>query len=405
MDYNSSTWWLARPRLKRLGGIGGSLFFTFFPAFALLAVTALIVTLVAWKPPERMGDALIALGTSVARDALAIDGIIIGVLASLLIAQVLAKRPQLRSAWQLRRFGSVALFAHALAGVTLAVATLCLLGALRDAEHARQLWVILVATGVAIGVAQWIDRYWSRNRRLVRSRIRTTITMNAWVIHRAARSLRRRTGARTRPAGKLLIHVVSFVVLSTLCAGVAAAAVIWISGNGFDALAIVMFMIKMLQAQAFLMVLWLVCGGMQAHALLERGRQFSTIWWLVVSFFTVPWVVALLLLVDYANPNEVAFAAGFITQLVVPYLLLLLNPRRRLALVPRINAYRLWLNRRWRVVHLRDLYAVDWRPSEKARKRRVRQASLRRNRPRSGPASSQLDGEWGASFRMYARGR
>lgn len=125
-----------------------------------------------------------------------------------------------------------------------------------------------------------------RSRRLVRSRARTSITMNAWGIHRAARVLRARPGARTLPTWKLIGHIAAAVIIAPVAAGMAAALVIWISGNSFDPHDIAAFVLDMLRVQAYLLTFWLLGGSMQAQNLLQRGRRFSTAWW--VSYCSSP---------------------------------------------------------------------------------------------------------------------
>lgn len=103
---------------------------------------------------SHVAHALPLLGNTIEDEALAFNTTIIGVLASLPIAQFLAHRPRFKTRHQIRNYISAALFAHLLAGLAVAATTLSVIGAIGNSADLRWLWVIIASTLVAVGVAQ-----------------------------------------------------------------------------------------------------------------------------------------------------------------------------------------------------------------------------------------------------------
>jgi hypothetical protein len=399
MSKGDADWWRGRPRSRRTGAVAFSAFGTAFPAFTVLAVTTIVVFAFQGMVGRRVPAALTHLGRAVERDVLALDGIVLGVLASLLIAQVIAREPRLQTAQEARRYGSVALFAHVLAGLPIAAAVLAVWGAVGDQERSYRLWVILVIATVGIGAAQWIEWYWARNRRLVRNRARTETIVNAWEIHRSSAVLATRSGARRAPVRKLVLHLVLVCSAAALSGSVAVGTIALIVSHELLHLADAAgYLLSFFVSEAWVVPLLVLTAGLQASVITAKDRPWG-IGATMVLMIAVGLPAAFALLVtDWTAPGQAARTVGMLTATALPFVVVLAPSRSAVALAPRMIAVSLRISRCWRIQLLRDVYASEWKRSPAARGRHVRRTSLERNRPERGVGSA----EW---LRTHDRGR
>jgi hypothetical protein len=384
------SWRRQRPRSRRFGTSVTNAVWTLLPALVALAVTFVIIEVS--EPPRinNFAEAFHLLGKSVEREALSFNTMVIGVLASLLVAQVVARRPRFKTEFQVRNYGSAALFAHLLAGLALAATVLSVFGAFGDIEAARGLWVIMASMVVAVGVAQWIEWYWARNRRLLRKRTRAEIAVNAWSIHRSTAFLYSIAGSRQHPTRKLMFYLLSVVIVAAM-AGMAAMELIMLATarNSPGEPALLAYAVIVLPVSILGVSFAAVLAALQACQMLTRERRGSAFVRLFASVFLgLPTLIALLL-IHWEGTAARAGTVGLLVSLTLPFILLILPSKNpHLSIHPRLVAVNLKRSRRKRIKLLRDLWAIEHQAGRRIRARRIRRASLNFNRPTTGLGSS-----------------
>lgn len=402
-------WWKRRPRVRRFGAVASTFFTTGVPALFALLVTGVVVGSVGIPGDANLLRSMRDLGAVVAQDALSFDAIVIGVLASLLIAQVLTRRPRLDTRRRIGRFLSVTMFAHVLAGFALAALCLAVIGAIDNAGRARHLWVLVAATVVAVAVAQWIERHWLRNRRLARNRTHTEITTNAAAIHRYAAVLYERPDARRWPWLKLLLHVLLLLVSAT-AAGVGVAALVgWaMAGRMASWPALMRFGSADASAALVAVMTAAVCVLAQVHQATSTGRIARSgiaVWVTAAGVLLAP-VALTVFVISLQELRYVVWGAGTSTTLLLPAAALLLPVRSFGSFAGRVIAVQLSTSRRYRYALLRDVYVVEKPRSTRKRKKRLfKTIALQRLRPDDGPGSATWCAANGRSARMYPPAR
>ncbi|MBT1681900.1 hypothetical protein [Curtobacterium flaccumfaciens] len=423
MSTAADTWWRQRPQSRRLGTSVANAIATLLPAFLTFFITLVIIGVA--QPPDdtHIAHALQLLGNAIEEEALAFNTTIIGVLASLLIAQVLAQRPRFKTRHQIRNYISAALFAHLLAGLAVAATTLSVIGAIGNSAHVQRLWVIVASTLVAVGVAQWIEWYWARNRRLLRNRTRTELTVNAWSIHRAAAFLQPWSTAHRHPIIKLTIRLILSTVIVAAAATATMAFLILGGTHTFPAPAATAAYACAVAIPTVIGVLVAAfAAAAQTMQMLTRERRGSVFVWLFVPIWAGLPSVILVIFTPWERAEYAAWTVGVIVSIILPFLPLVLPVNSRWpSLHARLIAVSLHRGRKRRLTLLRDLWALERTAGKKARARRIRRVSLTCNRPTAGigspnwhtrhqrhermdpatPARRRTVGRWSAS---YARG-
>jgi hypothetical protein len=386
---NEHSWWLQRPRGRRAAAIAASAFYTAVPAFIVVGATWAFVSMFQDGEPGQTMPALQRLGGSIEESALAFDGIMIGVLASLLIAQVIARKPRLRSDQQIRRYGSVAMFSHLLASLPVAVAVLTMIGALGNADRSNRMWVVVVAALVAVGVAQWIESYWSRNRRLARNHSRIEIAVNARELHRIGAVVSTNFNTRRTPWRKLALHVLSACVVATLVGTIFGAFTIGLIDQEALSPAVVGELgLGLFISQAWTVPLLLLAAALQSRRLSAKDKP----WGIgssacVVIALGLP-ALALTHLSTASSPLVTPVSLALLLAISAPFITLIAPRRSPASLAMRVLAVRFQSRRRKRVQLLRDLYVCEWNRKKKARLGHVARSALRQNRPEVGIGSS-----------------
>lgn len=402
---STADWWKRRPRVRRLGAVASTFFTTGLPAVLVLLATGAVLSLVSIWGGDDLGCLWPDLGAVVAQEALSYDAIVIGVLASLLIAQVLTRRPRLDTQRRIGRFLSVTLFAHVLAGFAVAALCLAVIGAIGNAGAARHLWVLVAATVVAVAVAQWIERHWLRNRRLARNRTHTEIRMNARTIHRYAAVLYERPNARRWPWLKLVLHVL-LLLASATAAGVGVAALVgWaLSGQMASWPALVQFGSDTATVALVAVMIAGVCVLAQVHRATSTGRIARSgvaVWVAAVGGLLIP-VAFTVYVISLQELRYAGWGAGTLVTWLLPAAALVFPVRSFGSLAGRMMAVQLSISRRYRYTLLRDVYVVDKPRRTQKRKERLFEAiALQRLRPDDGPGAAAWSATHGRSMRMY----
>ncbi|KJC64250.1 hypothetical protein [Agreia bicolorata] len=314
---------------------------------------------------------------------------IIGVLTSLLIAQVLARRSRLKTPHEIRNHVSVALFAHLLAGLAIVAALLSAIGAIGSSEDIRRLWVIMAATIVAVGVSQWIEWFWARNRRLLRRRIRTEITVNAWSIHRLSAFIPLGHKAHRRPITKLVLHLLFMSVIVVAAATASMELLSLVSTHNFPPIAATAAYISTTAILSTTCVLVAsVAIAAQVTQVLEHERRWSCLVWILGTVWVGLPTTLLVAFTPWYRPQSAILTTGALVSLALPFVPLVLPMTNHWSSLHRhLAAGGLMLIRRRRLTLIRDLWAIERKASRKARAHRVRKTSLRHNRPLSGIGS------------------
>ncbi|MBF4636260.1 hypothetical protein ITJ38_17755 [Agreia pratensis] len=363
---------------------------TLFPAFLAFLITIQIVGLTQLTQSNHFAHELHLLGKSVEQDALTFNTTIIGVLASLLIAQVLARRSTLKTPLEIRNYVSVALFAHLLAGLAVVASLLSVIGAIGNSANIRHLWVIAASMIVAVGVAQWIEWSWARNRRLLRRRTRVEVTVNAWSIHRLTALLPPHQKVRRRPVTKLLLHLLLMSVTVTAAAAGSMEILVRGTTHNFPTTATTAAYVGTIAilSTACVLVASLVATVQITQMLLSEQRWSSLVWMLVTVWVVLP-TTLLVAFMPWNRPELVSRTVGVLISVSLPFLPLVLPVKNNWSsLHHRLAATSLKIVRIERLTLLRDLWTISPRIKEKeARIRRLKKIYLRCNRPPAGLGS------------------